>query len=845
MPIDFEAFAGLTDQQVQNNRRQFGGNKLYEKERKSIFSYFKRIIEEPMLLLLLAAAILYFIIGSNWDGLLMLAGVMFIVGIDFYQARKTDKALETLKELSTPKIKVIRNGKMLTIVGDDLVRGDYLIVREGDRIAGDGIIKSDSNFTVDESALTGESGSIHKTKAMDIKNKEQNKVLAGTLALSGQAVIEVTAVGINTQYGKIGESLSTIEDKITPLQKQTKQIIKIFAIVGALACFSLMAIIYYTNRDAVDSLLKGLTLAISVIPEEIPVVLTVFAALGAYRLTKKQTLVRKINAIETLGHITTLCTDKTGTLTENRMELQEIYSNNKNIITKSADKSNIDLMETINISLLASQPNPFDSMDISIHELAKKIGLNPETTFNKIKLTQEYGFDQKLKFMGQLWQNEKEKFLAIKGSAEHVVKICNLPNEQKRKLLKEINSMAVKGLRVLAVAKKTINGKRNPLTLNKVNDFEFTALLGFKDPPRADAKTAVRIARKAGIKVRMITGDHPQTALQIARAVGLTTNGEFIIGTDLDKMSEKELMGKVEKITVFARINPEQKLKIISALQKNGEVVAMIGDGVNDAPCLKDANIGIAMGERGTNVAREAADIILLDDRLITVVNAISDGRRIFDNIQKAVGYIFIVHAYIILTALLIPIAGLPILLTPIHIVLLELIIDPTCALVFEAIPAEKDIMKRKPRNPLKALVPNRQLFRILLIGVMIFGVTLTVYITVLRQGFTNEQARTIAFSLIVWTNLLLVLTAGSKKQLFGNITSFFHNKAFIYVYSIVIFGLLILIYTPFINVKFGFAVIPVWILMGTALLGFLPLLFGELLKKIFSYQIKKPALGR
>ncbi len=842
MPIAYEDFTGLTEAQAENSRNRYGSNQLYEKERKSVFLYLRKIIDEPMLLLLLIAAVLYLIIGSTWDSGLMIAGVMVIIGIDIYQARKTDKALEALKDLSTPKIKVIRQGKIRTVTSDNLVRGDYLIAQEGDLIAGDGVIKAESNFTVDESLLTGESGAIYKQSEKTKCKNDKCTVLAGTLVISGQAVIEVTAIGMKTQYGKIGTSLAKIEETPTPLQKQIKQIIKIFGIVGALACVLLMTIVYISSNDIIDSLLKGLTLAISVIPEEIPVILTVFAALGAYRLTRKQTLVRKINAIETLGHITTLCTDKTGTLTENRMKLEEIYAEN---ILIPADKISADknkLQTILKTALMATQTNPFDSMDISIHETGKKIGLIPKKVFSKINLIREYGFDHKLKFMGQVWLIQKNNHLAIKGSAENVIERCSLTRQEKNRLIQVIDTMAGKGLRVLATAQKTLKDKNLPQGLVKINDFEFVSLLGFRDPPREDAKKAVTIARQAGIRVRMITGDHPQTALHIAKSVGISTSRGAITGSEVDAMTENELIKAMETIHVFARINPEQKLKIITALKNRGEVTAMIGDGVNDAPSLKDADIGIAMGKRGTNVAREAADITLLDDRLITVVQAVGDGRRIFDNIQKAVSYIFIVHVYIILTALLIPLSGLPILLTPIHIVLLELIIDPTCSLVFEGIPAEKDIMKRKPRNQKKPLITLRQLIRVCLTGAVIFVLTFVVYKTALDLGCTAPQARTVAFSLIVWTNLLLVLTAGSKKRLFGQIGSFYKNKAFIFVYSSVIMGLLIIIYVPAINNKFGFETIPLWILLGAAVIGTLPLLFGELLKILIPYQTEKPA---
>ncbi|MDF1497720.1 MAG: cation-translocating P-type ATPase [Patescibacteria group bacterium] len=839
MPIDFTRFEGLSEGKVISNQKKYGLNQLDEKKRKGVFTYVKKIVEEPMLLLLLIAAGLYFVIGNTWDGVLMLAGVLLMIGIDLYQENKTDRAVEALMELSTPQVKVIRDGKLKLIQSNQLVVEDLMVVQEGDRIAGDGTILADSNFSVDESLLTGESGALFKTTQTGEKITDKNKVYSGTLALSGQAVIKISAVGISTQYGKIGESLATIEDDRTPLQKQTKKIIKIFGAVGATACVLLMAIVYASNKDIVDSLLKGLTLAISVIPEEIPVVLTIFAALGAYRLTRKKTLVRKINAVETLGHITTLCTDKTGTLTENRMALQELYTDGKVLTIEVAKTKKEKLLPAMTDALLASQPNPYDPMDISIHELAKKIGLNPTKVYNKRNLIHEYGFDQKLKFMGHLWSSGEERDLVIKGSAEQVVARCSVSESKRKQLLEEIDTMAGKGLRVLAVASKKFTEKREPNTLSRVKNFNFVALLGFRDPPRADAKKAVSLAQQAGITVRMITGDHPQTAMHIAKAVGICCSKGVVTGKELSRISETDLTDKIHDMYVFARINPEQKLKIISALKRRGEVVAMMGDGVNDAPSLKNADIGVAMGKRGTNVARESADIILLDDRLLTVVQAVGDGRRIFDNIQKAIGYIFIVHVYIILTALLIPLSGLPILLTPIHIILLELVIDPTCALVFESIPAEADIMKRKPRNPKKAIISLRRLASVFAIGIMIFIITTAVYVSSLRYGMDTEQARTVGFSVIIWTNLLLVLTSVSHKHMFGHLFDFIKNKTFLSVYLAVIVGLIVLVYVPVINNRFGFHTIPLWLFFGTALLGLIPLAFGEILKQLLPHKTK------
>ncbi|MBD3281666.1 HAD-IC family P-type ATPase [Candidatus Uhrbacteria bacterium] len=832
MPIDFSAYDGLTEGKAASNQEKYGPNTLYEQERKGVLHYAKRLVQEPMLLMLLIAAVLYFIIGATWDGLLMIGGVLLMIGIDVYQERKTDKALEALKELSTPQVSVIRGGENKTVPSTELTVGDVMIVQEGDRIAGDGKLLDVSNFSVDESLLTGEPGAIFKYPAKNGSKEKKHKVFTGTLVLSGQAVVKVTAIGAKTQYGSIGASLAKISDESTPLQRQTGKIVKIFGAVGALACLSLMAIIYFRSQDLVDSLLKGLTLAISVIPEEIPVVLTVFAALGAYRLTRKQTLVRKINAIETLGHITTLCTDKTGTLTLNRMTLEEVYASGKQIQVKNAGKQKAELKEALKYSILASQPNPYDPMDKSIHELGEEAGTQPEEVYEDRNLIHEYGFNQKLKFMGHLWRSGKDKTLVIKGSAENVIERCNLDEEREQELLRQVDDLAGRGLRVLAVAKKE-GFKSEPKTLKNAKELDFVSLLGFRDPPRDDAKRAVKLAQSAGISVTMITGDHPQTAMHIAKAVGICCKGGVMTGKELDSISEADLAEKLSDLQVFARIDPEQKLKIIAALKRRGEVVAMMGDGVNDAPSLKNADIGVAMGKRGTNVAREASDIILLDDRLITVMGAVEDGRRIFDNIQKAIAYIFIVHSYIVLTALIVPLAGLPILLTPIHIVLLELVIDPTCALVFETVPAEPGLMRKKPREPNAPIIRTPRLVRIFINGIVIFFVTGGAYYYALTANFDVETARTIGFSVIIWTNLFLVLTISEKHVNWKQLKKFIKTRSFIGVYGVVILALLALIYMPVVNARFGFTSLAPHIFAITAGLGLIPTLLGLGLRRL------------
>lgn len=705
MALNFEHYQGLSTAEVARRQKKSGKNVLFVKKRKGFFDYILHIFQEPMLLLLLATTVIYFMVGKAWDGVFMIVGVLVMIGIDLYQEAKTDKALEALKELSTPKITVIRHGRLQTINNEELVVSDILVIREGERIAGDGQILESSSLSVDESMLTGESGAIFKIQKAKFKKQNSDGVFAGTLVLSGQAIVKITAIGVNTQYGHIGKSLAEIQEPPTPLQKKTSKLVKIFGLIGFCACLALFLINYAHTQQLIDSLLKGLTLAISVIPEELPVVLTVFAALGAYRLTKKNALIRRINAIETLGSITTLCTDKTGTLTMNRMELQTLFVGNQLVNVKQVNKTNPEHVSALTSAALACQPEPFDPADLSIFSVAKKIGLEVDELHNKYKLLREYGFDQHLRAMGHAWSLDGKALLAIKGSAEQVIEHCLLTEEMRRTLLENIEQLSARGLRVLAVAQKQLTDDRTPPSLVGIKNLEFVTLLAFHDPPKAGARQAVLACQRAGITVRMITGDHPQTALHIAEAVGLKHNNRVINGSEIELLPEDELIKRLKGVYVFSRIIPDQKLKIIHALQRMGEIVAMIGDGVNDAPSLKEADVGIAMGRQGTNVAREAADMVLMDDQLGTVVNAIHDGRRIYDNIQKAVSYVFGIHVYIILIALAIPLMNLPALLLPIHIVILELIIDPTCALVFEAMPAEPDTMRRKPRDPQRPLI--------------------------------------------------------------------------------------------------------------------------------------------
>jgi len=847
MSLDFEKYQGLSQSQVTVRQKQAGANILFKKKRKGLLDYVMKVFNEPMLMLLLITALIYFSINQAGDGILMLIGVLFIIGIDLYQEAKTDKALEALKELSTPKINVIRDGHIQTINNQELVAGDLLLAREGERVAGDGLILESSNFSVDESILTGESGAVFKDKITQGKDwptakieklkfkdiPENNRALAGTLVLSGQALILISGIGTQTQYGKIGTSLAEIAEGRTPLQKSTGRIVKIFGLAGLGACLGLFFISLARTGLLADSIIKGLTLAISVIPEEIPVVLTVFAALGAYRLTKKNALIRKINAIETLGHITTLCLDKTGTLTVNRMRLKNFFDITTSKLCGQFKKNNPKHIQMLTKAVLTCQPEPFDPADISIFEQARSLKINVDRLHDQYQIAQEYAFDQNLKCMGYAWRSSKKAELVIKGSPEKILELCDLKDKDREILLNQIEFMASQGLRVLGVANISLSTHKIPKTLQNIKNLEFVTLLGFEDPVKPQAKQAVAACQKAGIAIRMITGDHPRTASHVASIVGLKNPDQYLTGVQIDAMNLNELTEKVKKYFVFARISPEQKLRLISALKKSGQVVAMIGDGVNDAPSLKEADVGVAMGQGGTNVAREAADLILMDDDLSTVATAVSHGRRIYDNIVKSIYFIFTVHVYIVLLALIIPLVGLTPFLLPVHIVLIELIIDPTCALVFEKIPAEPDIMRRQPRDRGQQLVSLNKFLRTLAKGIFIFALAGGIYVWSLKINQSVETARALGLSVVVFSNLFLVISAVAHKQSLIKAFGFIFNKTFLYVYTAVIIGLITLIYLPGANTRFGLTAVSPTLILMTAFLGFLPALGTEIYKKI------------
>jgi Ca2+-transporting ATPase len=782
-------YSGLTTYEVGKLQEQHGKNELVPEKKHTLFSKIITILREPMFLLLFVTAILYFILGEPKDGVIMLCFVTFMSGINIFQEWRTDKTLQALRDLSAPRVRVIRNDILETIDSKEVTVGDLMIFEEGEKIPADGQIIEMYDLGVDESTLTGESEVVWKRRNIEVEEAgvqwRRDYCYAGTMVTQGTAIVAVTAVGLLTEYGKIGVDIMAVPQQPTPLEKQTRRLIKVCAFIG-LAMFGLVFLITLAhNKGVIDSLLSGITLAMAMIPEEFPVILTVFLAMGAWRLAKKNSLIRRMPSVETLGAVSVLCVDKTGTLTMNQMTVQETYR-----------FKGISEDEFLYWATLGCEVEPYDPMEKAILEYAGSKGIDKAEVFNKT-LLHEYPFSSETKMMGHIWEMNGSPGLAAKGSPESILPLCLLTAKELTELETAQERMAIKGYRVIAVAViKTMASIPGALHENQL---ELLGLIGLMDPPREAVPHAIQVCNKAGIRVVMITGDNGTTAQSIARSIGIISE-HVISGKELEAMSDEELQEKVHSTSIFARVIPRHKMRIIKAFKDSGEIVAMTGDGVNDAPALKHADIGIAMGRRGTGVAKEAADMILLDDNFTTIVDTIKDGRRIYANIRKAIGYVFVIHIPIALMALAAPLLHLPLLLLPIHVVLLELIIDPTCSIVFERQPAEKDIMDRKPRSPQASLITWDLMTQSILQGLAIFGAAFGPYMYMIQNGYSVEIARTFSLLVFGFANLFLVYVNQSKTGFAIKSIFKFRDKVIWYVNIAVISALALVVYTPYGN---------------------------------------------
>lgn len=767
---DMEEPKGLSEEEARLRLDEEGPNELPSQKKRSLWAIGFEVAREPMFLMLIAAGSLYLLMGEAADAMMLLGFVFVVMGITIVQERRTERALDALRDLSSPRALVIRDGVHRRIAGREVARGDIVILSEGDRVPADGILRRGINLSADESLLTGESVPVRKRPsayalALDKPGGDDlPKVFSGTLVTAGQGVVEITATGLRSELGKIGKALTQVEPEPTLLQQETGRLVRIFAVVGLVACAIVVVVFALSRGGGADQwkqgFLAGIAMAMATLPEEFPVVLTVFLALGAWRISRSNVLTRRMPAVETLGAATVLCVDKTGTLTQNRMTLRTLAVTGS-ITDLSSCKGDLsgDIECLLENAILASKPDAFDPMEKALHEAGGRFFNETGRIDPKLSLVREYPLTPELLAVTHVWcgENSDETIIAAKGAPEAIFDLCHLTPLQCEFLSQDVASLASGGLRVLGVARGDAGGQNLSGNQHDIS-FNFVGLIGFEDPLRPTVPAAIAECQAAGVRVVMITGDYPATALSIARQAGLSDSGRILTGPELDLMSDEDLALRIPKVQVFARVVPEQKLRIVNALKANGEIVAMTGDGVNDAPALKAANIGIAMGGRGTDVARESASLVLLDDDFSSIVAAIRLGRRIYDNIKKAVAFILAVH---------VPIAGLsmipvffkdwPLLLLPVHIVFLELIIDPSCTLIFEAEEAEADIMKRPPRKTGERLFSMNTVGLALMQGLSVLGVCLGVFLLA-RVEHSDEVARALTFAALVVAFIVIIL---------------------------------------------------------------------------------------
>jgi P-type Ca2+ transporter type 2C len=764
--IDFNSSAGLSSREAAERLRAEGYNELPASARRGTLAIVLGIAREPMFLLLIASAGIYLSLGDYREALILFASVLLVLGITVFQERKSERALEALKDLSSPRALVVRDGEQRRIAGREVVRGDIVILTEGDRIPADAMVLSANDLLVDESLLTGESVPVRKTAWDGMRETARPGgddlpfVYSGTMLVQGRGIAGVATTGSRTELGKIGKALESVQTEETFLQRKAGGLIRSFAAVGLTLCVVAVVLYGLTRGDWISGILAGIALAMSLLPEEIPVVLTVFLALGAWRMSQKSVLTRRMPAIETLGSATVLCVDKTGTLTLNRMAVTRIFAGGDvyEIAGGATQPLPEKFHELVRVAVLASETDPFDPMERALKELGERRLMQPEV-HAETTLVHEYSLSPELLAMSHVWAQTKngEYVVAAKGAPEAIAELCRFDEIRSQELSMQVDRMATDGLRVLGVAKASFQGKTWPASQRDF-DFQFLGLIGLSDPARPSVPAAIQECRRAGVKVVMITGDYPSTAEAVARKIGLVPAGETITGAEIESMTEADLRRRIQKTTIFARVLPEQKLNLVQAFKANGEIVAMTGDGVNDAPALKAAHIGIAMGARGTDVAREAASLVLLDDDFATMVEAIRSGRRIFDNVRKAMGFIFAIHVPIAGIALLPLILNWPLVLSPVHIVFLELIIDPACSIAFEAEPEEADVMARPPRDPNEPLFGIRKILFSVSQGAFVLLTALLVFGIALYRGQAESYARALTFTTMVIGMLALII---------------------------------------------------------------------------------------
>ncbi|HTM67324.1 MAG TPA: cation-translocating P-type ATPase [Flavipsychrobacter sp.] len=747
-------FTGLTAGEVNVSRSRFGANKIEAEAKSPLWRSLKDAVTEPMFILLVTAAVIYFLLGELSDGWFMSGAIILVSAISIYQDNRSQNALNALKQFTQRHATVIRDNIVVHLLSEEIVVGDYVVVSEGELVPADGVVKQLNDFSVNESILTGESFSA--TKSID--PKENNRIYSGTLAESGQCVFEITAVGEQTKLGQLGKSIETIQKEKTPLQQQINRFVKWMALIGGIIFFIIWGVNYFQSRNILDSLLKGLTIAMSVLPEEIPVALATFMALGAWRLMKMGIIVKETSTVEALGAATVLCMDKTGTITENQMAIKKVYDFIPDKTATPAQWETKSVQHLISTAMWASESVPFDAMEKAIHRAYQHYAAeNLHSDFQKIH---EYPLSGKPPMMTHVFENSNgERIIAVRGAPEAVLQSSSLTEEQKTKVNACLRSFAEEGLRVLGVGSIDFKGNDFPETQQEFS-INFLGLLGFYDPPKKNIADVFKQLYDAGITLKIITGDNPLTTAAIAKQTDFRGYENVITSTELLQLDGANFDHAVRKNNLFTRMFPDLKLKIIESLKRQGEIVGMTGDGVNDGPALKAATIGIAMGKRGSEIAKEASSLILTDDDFAKMVDAVEMGRKIYSNLKKAIQYIISIHIPIILTVALPLILGwiYPTIFTPVHVIFLELIMGPTCSIVYENEPLEANVMRRPPRKITSTFFNLRELAISIFQGLAITVGTLFIYRFSVSEGYGEETTRSMVFTTLIFANIFLTL---------------------------------------------------------------------------------------
>ena len=802
---------GLTSEQAAEQLLRDGPNELPTAAERNLLRQAWDVLHEPMLLLLLGAGTVNFLLAEPLDGTILMSFVLVVIGISIYQEHKTEHALAALRDLSSPRALVVRDGEQRRIAGREVVEGDCLLLAEGDRVPADALLVDCVNFSVDESALTGEAVPVRKAPGADVAMGAPGGdgtpwVFSGTLVVKGHGVAQAAATGARTELGRIGTALRTIETGRTRLQREVDRLVRVIAVVG-LSAAAVVVLVHGLVRHAwLEGVLAGIATAMAMLPEEFPVVLTVFLALGSWRMSQHHVLTRRPPVLETLGSATVVCVDKTGTLTLNRMQVAELLVDGATHVVAAGPLP--EAFHTITeFAVLASPIDPFDPMDRAFREVLDTHLVGTEHVHRDWELVREYPLSEELLALSHVWRSPDSSryVIAAKGAPEAIVDLCHLEAADATAIAAHVEAMAGRGRRVLAVAAARFDASLRLPTEQHDFDFEFLGLAGLHDPVRPGAAEAVAECARAGVRTVMITGDHAATALAVAREVGVDTSGGCLTGPQLAAMTDDELAARVRGVQVFARMVPAQKLQLVRALQAAGEVVGMTGDGVNDAPALRAADIGIAMGARGTDVARESAALVLTDDDMSSIARGIRQGRGIFDNLRKAMAYIIAVHVPIVGMSLVpLFVRDWPLVLLPVQIALLELIIDPACSVVFEAEQVDPLIMDHPPRGIDEPMFGRPALPIAVLQGLSVLAAVIAVYLWSVSRGRPDEVVRSVTFATLVLSNLALILVNRSWRLPVWRTFAQRRNPTLGWILGLAV-GLLVLLLTvPWLRDAFG-----------------------------------------